>query len=106
MEYKKLRTTKYLLTENDELVERANKILSDISNNDTSMYDESLNDILFDSILSRLVATDFFVKGNKIPNDLNFITIETSVNNRSLKFSIGVVHSDNVSKKLNGVIYD
>ena len=100
MIYKKISNTQFLLTENDELVNKANSIVSEISNGDIDAFESSLNEILFDSILSRLVVSDFFKQGNKIPNELNFITIKTSVNGRALIFSVGEVHAEETVKKL------
>ena len=100
MEYKKINDAKYLLVSNDILVDIATNIMSDISGGNLDLFESSLNDMLFDSILSRLVTSDFFANGYKIPNDMNFINIETSVNERKITFSVGEVHSDNITKKL------
>lgn len=107
IEFKTVNQHKILLTGADELINKATEVMGEISGGIKKEYDDLINDNLFNIIFCRIVSSEYFKRGNKIPNDLNFITISTSVFGKRLTFSIGQMPTaEKQIKYVDGVLYD
>lgn len=87
MYFKKVNKHQYFLEDSKELVNKVNEMVKVISG-DTSKFIEPSNDNLFQTILSRVVSTEFF-KDNELEDDILTVLIDISCNNKLYTISLG-----------------
>ena len=106
LEYVKVNRLKWVVKNTSDVIIYINKVMNDISNNTVDDFDTNINTMLFDSLLSRYVSSDFLTKYPDATEELNFINLDVSLPDRVVTLSVGKVNiSDNVNKKFNGVLY-
>lgn len=103
--FSKVNDTRYLIAEGTELFLYANDILKEISNNTVSEYEENINIQLLDAIICRVVSSKFLEQNKLTSTELNFVTIDVRLPNRTLIIKVGVTNFNNQQKKLDGVLY-
>jgi hypothetical protein len=103
--FKKISVDKYYASNVEELVVKTDNIIREISLG-LENYDQTITDMLFDNIFSRMLASHFNQDKTVSYGDLNFMTITTEVKDRSITISVGKVDYNGKINILNGVLYN
>jgi len=104
--FKKINDTKFLAENIDELVDKVNILIKDLSG-DIDGYNDTTDQLLFDTMYSRLLSS-YFIKDESVNfKDLGFVTIKSMVDKKNINVTLGTINDENNNRKyLNGVLYD
>ena len=105
MTYEKITDFNYICNLEEEVENEVVDMLNKLCGNEVEKYDSSINMELFNSMLARRVASDFF--NNKIPLPaIGFCLVDvTSLRFRhTITISLGVL-AGNINHRLVGVLY-
>lgn len=103
MEIRKLSNDMYTAKVEEKEIEEIKDMLNTLSNGKLDQYDISNNATIFNLMLSRKVAAEFFDRGLDITND-GFVIVDTNIGNEVIKISLGQIELDKITR-VNGVLY-
>lgn len=105
LEIKPVNTTLYVVS-SDELENRIDKILTDISSIPLDDHSTEISESLEDALVSRLISTRFVKENPNYFNNNNlFIKIITPFKGRSIEVTVGSILFNGKEKIVNGVLY-
>ena len=104
MEIKQIDTTRFIAKVPDSTISEINSIIMDLSLGDIEGFDAANNDMLFDKMLARRIASEMYKRDIKFP-DTGFVVVDTNINNRNISFSIGNVYINGSYYRHSDVIY-
>lgn len=81
-------------------------ILNSISPISKSVFNVSINDNLYETILSRYLASDFITTMPEIVKKEQHIVISISVNNKSYKITLGNLSTGKEPEYIHGIMTD
>lgn len=102
MVFRLLSKGSYVLDDNSTLIEEAEKIMKQITGN--IVTPELLDKQLLNTILSRMIAREFYKQGNDVTESQPYVTVKTVVHNNVHVTTIGKLIVDNKEEILNGVL--
>lgn len=105
LNFLKVNNQKYVLSEAHNAITKTQAVLEDISGGSSATFETNNNTMLFDSIISRIVANEFLKQYINNIDETNFVSIDISLPERVLIISTGYINVNDEIKKLNGVLY-
>ena len=109
LKFNKVNKNKYVVDNGRELILKAFDIVKDISG-DVDSYEIHSTMKLVDSLISRMVAREFFLaienkEVEELDSNLTFASLSIDIQGRLLNVTVGLINIDNISKKINGCSY-
>lgn len=89
-----------------DLITYVDSLMKEISGGDSGVFDNSCNQILSDSIMARIVSSEFIKNKPELFNKINYILVDVQVGGRTLTISVGMLpYGDKIAKAASGVLY-
>lgn len=106
MEFIRLREGRYSLTLDSEVDDHIYNTINALSLNELEKYEEILNNRIYDTLVSRRVASEFFKQGLVLPS-INFCIIEVKCKyfDKYLEVSVGKLPIENEEVRVSGPLY-
>lgn len=109
LKFNKVNKNKYVVDNGRELILKAFDIVKDISG-DIDSYEIHSSMKLVDSLISRMVAREFFLaidnkEVDELDSNLTFASLSIDIQGRLLNITVGLINIDNNIKKINGCSY-
>jgi len=101
--FKKVNDTHYVCTEVNQIDTFVKEQLNIISNGMLGEFEDVLNSMLYENILSRYVSS-LYVKEIGELNDKHHIMITININNTNYNITVGTFNVSDQMKYLNGII--
>ena len=107
--FSKVAENKYHATNIDAVLKETSDVVNSISGSKVEELEYYTSLRLYDTILSRIIAREFFQQQEegKVTFDKTntFTSVDVLVNNRMITVSLGIVTANNKVYKTNGLIY-
>jgi CRISPR/Cas system CMR subunit Cmr6 (Cas7 group RAMP superfamily) len=104
--FEKVNNTKFIIKDASDIERKADELINSISNDNSNKFEQSINNTLKDSIISRMTAVAFFETMSNQLSDVNFVTVDLKLSSRTLTVSVGkAIYGADNTKYLNGVLY-
>lgn len=104
MTFNKVSDDKYFTVLDPDTEKDIREIFSRINLGTEGNFESTTNEALFNSIISRRIAAEFFKEVNELPKH-GFATIDCSVGGKTLTTSVGVINYNESYMKVSGVYY-
>lgn len=106
MEFKKIREGRYSLTLDKEVDDEIYNIINTLSLNEMSKYEDALNNRIYDTLISRRVASEFFKQGLVLPS-IRFCIVEVTTNyfDKYMEVSVGSIPVEDHDVRVSGPLY-
>lgn len=101
--FTKINNELFNLDDSTEVVTAVDGIMAELSNGDSSGFQESINAMLRDRMISRYVASRFYADNIDALSATNYIVIDINIGSRVLSITVG--KSPLNGEKLDGVLY-
>jgi len=103
--FKKVKDNQYIVTGDKDLINNKIKnIINDISVIGSSKYNDTMNDIIYEHLLSRYISGLFIRDYASDLDGVHHVIIGMSINNTNYNITVGNFDLDNDIKYLNGII--
>lgn len=106
IEFIKISNEEFSAMNNSFITNTVNEIIKKISLDTVDKYQDNINSVFEDQIVSRLITSEFNIQyPDYFSNNNLFIRINLSYNNKKIIITMGKVLDGESQKILNGVIY-
>ena len=103
--FKKVKDNQYIVTGDKDLIDNKIKnIIEEISIIGSSKYNETMNDIIYENLLSRFISGLFIQEHESDLDGVHHVIISITINNNNYSITVGNFDLDNDIKYLNGII--
>jgi len=103
--FKKVKDNQYIVTGDKDLIDNKIKnIINDISILSSSKYNDTMNDIIYENLLSRYISGLFIRDYSSDLDGVHHVIIAITINNNNYNITVGNFDLDNDIKYLNGII--
>ena len=103
--FKKVKNNQYIFNgDKDAIYNKINEIIEDISVVGKSKYNDTINDILYENLLSRYISGLFIEQHSEELDGTHHILVNISINDENYSITIGSFDLDNDVKYLNGIV--
>ena len=103
--FKKVKNNQYIFNgDKDVIYNKINEIIEDISVVGKSKYNDTINDILYENLLSRYISGLFIEQHSEELDGTHHILVNISINDENYSITIGSFDLDNDVKYLNGIV--
>ena len=103
--FKKVKNNQYIFNgDKDVINNKINEIIEDISIVGKSKYNDTINDIIYESLLSRYISGLFIEQHSEELDGTHHVLVNISIDNENYSITIGKFDLGNDIKYLNGIV--
>ena len=103
--FKKINGNQYIFNGDiDDVDNKINKIIEDISIIGKSKYNDTMNDIIYEHILSRYISGLFIKEHSNELDGTHHVIVAITINGENYNITIGNFDLENDIKYLNGIV--
>ena len=105
MVFTKVNNDGYLVAGHQDAIEEAKNIFNIISRSNVDIYSDKINTRLYNSIVCRIISSEFIKKHASDISGVNFVTITISLDTHTITITVGKIEINNKIEYLSDVFY-
>lgn len=105
VKFEKIEGSKYILVNGkDQIDSKVADIIQSISGKEANLFNSTVTDVLYETILSRLVAGLFITHHRESVGISHHIVITAGINNKTYNITIGALQKEDSLGYINGIV--